>query len=103
MAYRIEPGAQRPDSAGHLLESDGAIRAGAAGLCCDADALEDGAARSRVPGDRGPAYTKIVRLLLTHRADPNKADAQGVSPLAHARQRRQAAVAALIAAAGGRG
>jgi tRNA(Arg) A34 adenosine deaminase TadA len=54
-------------------------------------------------GDGGPAHTEIVHLLLVHRADPNKADAQGVSPLAHARQRRQAAVAALIAAAGGRG
>ena len=54
-------------------------------------------------GDGGPAHTEIVRLLLAHRADPNKADAQGVSPLAHARQRGQTAVAALIAAAGGRG
>lgn len=55
-----------------------------------------------IPGDGGPAHTEIVRLLLAHQADPNKADGQGVSPLAHARQRGQNVVAALIAAAGGR-
>jgi uncharacterized protein len=53
-------------------------------------------------GDGGPAHTEIVRLLLAHRADPNKTDGQGTSPLAHARQRGQSAVAALIEAAGGR-
>ncbi len=53
-------------------------------------------------GDGGAAHTEIVRLLLGHRADPNKADAQGATPLAHARQRGQAQVAAQIAAAGGR-
>ena len=52
-------------------------------------------------GDGGPAHTEIVRLLLAHGANPRRADAQGVSPLAHARQRGQHAVAALIAAAGG--
>jgi ankyrin repeat protein len=53
-------------------------------------------------GDGGPAHTEIVQLLLAHRADPNKPDAQGVRPLAHARQRGQNTVADLIAAAGGR-
>ncbi len=53
-------------------------------------------------GDGGAAHTEIVRLLLAHRADPNKADAQGMTPFAHARRRGQAKVAALIAAAGGR-
>lgn len=53
-------------------------------------------------GDGGPAHTEIVRLLLAHRADPNKPDAQGVTPRGHARQRGQTAVEALIAAAGGR-
>ncbi len=55
-----------------------------------------------IVGAGGAAHTEIVRLLLAHRADPNKADAQGLTPLAHARQRGQAAVAQLIAAAGGR-
>jgi uncharacterized protein len=52
-------------------------------------------------GDGGPAHTEIVRLLLAHGADPNRADAQGVTPLAHARQRGQPAVATLIQSAGG--
>ncbi|MFN0184265.1 MAG: ankyrin repeat domain-containing protein [Aquabacterium sp.] len=53
-------------------------------------------------GDGGPRHAEIVRLLLAHRADPSRADAQGVTPLAHARQRGQAAVAALLQAAGAR-
>lgn len=53
-------------------------------------------------GDGGPAHTQIVRLLLDAGADPNKPDAQGVSPLAHARQRQQAEVAALLQRAGAR-
>jgi ankyrin repeat protein len=53
-------------------------------------------------GDGGPTHTEIVRLLLAHRANPNIADREGVSPLAHARQRNYAAMARLIADAGGR-
>ena len=53
-------------------------------------------------GDGSPAYVEIVRLLLAHRTNPNKPDGQSVSPLAHARQRGQTAVAALIASSGGR-
>lgn len=53
-------------------------------------------------GDGGPAHAQIVRLLLDAGADPNKPDAQGVSPLAHARQRQQAEVAALLQRAGAR-
>lgn len=50
-------------------------------------------------GDGGPNHTDIVRLLLAHGARPGLADAQGVTPLEHARQRGQTAVAALLAAA----
>ncbi len=38
-------------------------------------------------GDGGAAHTEIVRLLVAHGANPNLADAQGVTPLAHAEQR----------------
>ena len=53
-------------------------------------------------GDGGRAHTEIVRLLLAHKADPNLADAQGVSPLAHAEQRGQRAIAQALRAAGAR-
>lgn len=52
-------------------------------------------------GDGGAAHTEIVRLLLAHGANPAKPDGQGVTPLAHARQRGQTAVAALLAGASG--
>ena len=48
-------------------------------------------------GDGGAAHTEIVRLLLAHGANPQKADAQGVSPLTHAQQRGQTEVATLLA------
>ena len=47
-------------------------------------------------GDGGPAQTEIVRLLVGHGANVNLADAQGVTPLAHAEQRGQRAVAELL-------
>jgi ankyrin repeat protein len=53
-------------------------------------------------GDGGPAHVEITRLVLAAGADANINDNQGVSPLAHARQRGQAEVAKLIAQAGGR-
>lgn len=53
-------------------------------------------------GDGGPAHVEITRLVLAAGADPNINDNQGVSPLAHARQRGQSEVAKLIAQAGGR-
>jgi uncharacterized protein len=51
-------------------------------------------------GDGGPAHTEIVRLLLTHGADPNLADHQGVTPLEHAEQRGQREIAKALCAAG---
>jgi ankyrin repeat protein len=53
-------------------------------------------------GDGGAAHTEIVRLLLAHGADPNRADREGVTPLAHAERRGQRAVAALLRGAGAR-
>ena len=53
-------------------------------------------------GDGGPAHTEIVRMLIERKANVNLADKQGVTPLAHARERGQERVAALLQAAGGR-
>lgn len=53
-------------------------------------------------GDGGPAHREIVRLLLARGANPNLADRDGVTPLAHARKRGYAAMADAIAKAGGR-
>ncbi len=53
-------------------------------------------------GDGGPRHTEIVRLLLAHGAQPGLPDRNGVTPLAHATQRGQDAVAALLRAAGAR-
>lgn len=55
-----------------------------------------------VLGDGGAAHTEIVRALLAAGADPNKADGQGVRPLAHAEQRQQTAIADLLRTAGAR-
>ena len=51
-------------------------------------------------GDGGAAHTEIVRLLLARKAEPNLADAHGVTPLAHAEQRGQREIAQLLRAAG---
>ena len=53
-------------------------------------------------GDGGAAHTEIVRLLLAHGASPQRADAQGVTPLAHARTRGQQAIVELLRQAGAR-
>jgi ankyrin repeat protein len=53
-------------------------------------------------GDGGPRHVEITRLVLAAGANPNIADKDGVSPLAHARAKGQREVAALITAAGGR-
>ena len=46
--------------------------------------------------DGDAAHQEIVRLLLEHGADPDLADRDGVTPLAHARARGQDAVAAIL-------
>ena len=53
-------------------------------------------------GDGGPRHQEVARLVLAAGADPNLADKDGVTPLAHARRRGQREVARLIEAAGGR-
>jgi uncharacterized protein len=53
-------------------------------------------------GDGGPKHIEITRLLLARRANPNIADREGISPVAHARRRGYAEMARLIAEAGGR-
>ncbi len=50
--------------------------------------------------DGGPRHQEIVRLLIDAGADVNLADADGVSPLAHARQRGQGGIERLLLAAG---
>ena len=52
-------------------------------------------------GDGGAAHTEIVRLLVAHGARP-LADAQGVTPLAHAEHRGQRAIAEILRRAGAR-
>lgn len=50
--------------------------------------------------DGGPRHVEIVRQLLAAKADPNLADKDGVTPLAHARQRRYREIERLLVAAG---
>jgi ankyrin repeat protein len=51
-----------------------------------------------VLGDGGPVHTRIVKLLLDAGADPNIADSQGVTPLAHARAHGYAEIVSLLKA-----
>jgi uncharacterized protein len=53
-------------------------------------------------GDGGAAHTEIVRLLVAHGARLDLADAQGVTPLAHAEQRGQRAIVQILRRAGAR-
>jgi uncharacterized protein len=52
-----------------------------------------------IAGDGGTRYAEIVRLLLVRGVSPEQGDASGLAPLAHAEQRGQVAVAALLRAA----
>lgn len=52
-------------------------------------------------GDGGTRHQQVAKLVLDAGANPSLADRDGVSPLSHARQRGQRAVAALIEQAGG--
>jgi ankyrin repeat protein len=53
-------------------------------------------------GDGGSAHTEIVRLLVAHGASLKRADAQGVTPLAHAERRRQRTIVEILRRAGAR-
>jgi ankyrin repeat protein len=53
-------------------------------------------------GDGGPRHVEVAKLVLAAGADPNIADKDMVSPLAHARQKGQQEIARLIEAAGRR-
>lgn len=53
-------------------------------------------------GDGGPRHQQITRLVLAAGANPNLADRDGVTPLAHAIARGQTEIAALLRAAGGK-
>jgi len=53
-------------------------------------------------GDGGPRHIEVARLVLAAGADPNIADKEGVSPLAHAKRNGQKTIADMIEAAGGR-
>jgi len=53
-------------------------------------------------GDGGAAHTEIVRLLVAHGARLQLADAQGVTPLAHAERRGQRTIVEILRRAGAR-
>lgn len=53
-------------------------------------------------GDGGARHQQVARQVLDAGANPSLADKDGVTPLAHARQRGQQAIARLIEQAGGR-
>jgi ankyrin repeat protein len=53
-------------------------------------------------GNGGAAHTEIVQLLVAHGANVQLADSQGVTPLAHAEQRGQPAIARILRRAGAR-
>ena len=52
--------------------------------------------------DGGARHVEIVKLLVEAGADVNLADGEGVTPLAHARQRGYSEIAAILTSAGAR-
>ena len=59
-----------------------------------------GATALSIAARRG--YAEVVRALLAKKADPNKADFTGRTPLAYARQASKPAIEAMLRKAGGR-
>ena len=53
-------------------------------------------------GDGSARHVEVTRLVLEAKANPNIADRDGVTPLAHARRRSYGAIARMIEAKGGR-
>jgi ankyrin repeat protein len=53
-------------------------------------------------GDGGKAHVEIVRMVIQAGANPSLADAQGVTPMTHARARGHAAIVDLLNQAGAR-
>ena len=53
--------------------------------------------------DGGPPHQEIVRILIAHGADPDLADGEGVTPLAHARNRGYSEIVQMLIDAGARG
>lgn len=53
-------------------------------------------------GSDGPRHVEVTKLVLAAGANPNIADREGVSPLAHARKQKFTNIAQLIEAAGGK-
>ncbi len=53
-------------------------------------------------GDGGPRHQEVARMVLDAGANPNLADKDGVTPLAHARAKGQKVIAEMIAAKGGK-
>ncbi|HKY87357.1 MAG TPA: ankyrin repeat domain-containing protein [Pseudorhodoplanes sp.] len=51
-------------------------------------------------GDGGKTHTEIVRLLVEAKANPNIADRDGITPLAHAKKRGYKAMIAILEKAG---
>jgi len=53
-------------------------------------------------GDGGPVHTEIVRLLVEAGANPNIADREGITPLAHAKRSGYATMVRMLEARGAR-